>query len=44
VAVHFAFGEPLTIMGRGVEEHQRIIHFITGKLGEWGGKKLNHMT
>ncbi len=44
VAVHFAFGEPLTIMGRGVEEHQRIIEFITGKLWEWGGKKQNRMT
>ena len=44
VTVHFAFGEPLTIMDRGVEEHQRIIDFITGKLGEWGGKTQNHMT
>ncbi len=38
VTVHFAFGEALTIRDRGVEEHQRIIDFITGKLGEWGGK------
>ncbi len=36
--VHFAFGAPMTIHGRGDEEHQRIIEFITGKLREWGGK------
>jgi len=35
---HFAFGEPMTIAGRGDEEHQKIIEFITGKLQEWGGK------
>jgi len=34
---HFAFGEPMTIAGRGDEEHQKIIEFITGKLREWGG-------
>jgi 1-acyl-sn-glycerol-3-phosphate acyltransferase len=36
LTVHFAFGEPLTIGDRGVEEHQRIVDFITGKLREWG--------
>jgi 1-acyl-sn-glycerol-3-phosphate acyltransferase len=36
LTVHFAFGEPLTIRDRGVEEHQRIVDFITGKLREWG--------
>jgi 1-acyl-sn-glycerol-3-phosphate acyltransferase len=35
--VYFAFGEPLKITGRGDEEHQRIIEFITGKLKDWGG-------
>ncbi len=44
VTVHFAFGEALMIRDRGVEEHQKIIDFIKGKLGEWGGKKQNHMT
>lgn len=36
--VHFSFGEPMTIQGRGDEEHQKIIEFISGKLKEWGGK------
>jgi 1-acyl-sn-glycerol-3-phosphate acyltransferase len=36
--VHFAFGEPMTIQGRGDEEHQKIIEFISGKLKGWGGK------
>jgi 1-acyl-sn-glycerol-3-phosphate acyltransferase len=44
VTVHFAFGEPLMIRDRGVEEHQRIIDFIMGKLGEWGGETKNRMT
>jgi len=33
--VHFAFGEPIAIGGRGMEEHQAIIQFIKGKLEEW---------
>jgi 1-acyl-sn-glycerol-3-phosphate acyltransferase len=33
--VHFSFGKPLMIQDRGVEEHQEIIRFITGKLKEW---------
>jgi hypothetical protein len=28
----------LTNAGRGDEEHQQIITFISGKLKEWGGK------
>jgi 1-acyl-sn-glycerol-3-phosphate acyltransferase len=36
--VHFAFGEPLRITGRGDEEHQKIVAFIIGKLKEWGGQ------
>jgi 1-acyl-sn-glycerol-3-phosphate acyltransferase len=31
----FAFGKPLRIRDRGVEEHQEVIEFITGKLKEW---------
>jgi len=27
----------MTITGRGDEEHQRIVEFISGKLKEWGG-------
>jgi 1-acyl-sn-glycerol-3-phosphate acyltransferase len=33
--VYFSFGEPLRIKGRGVEEHKRIIQFISTKLKEW---------
>ena len=35
--VWFEFGAPLTVTGRGDEEHQKIIEFISGKLKEWGG-------
>ncbi len=34
--VYFAFGEPLRIKDRGVEEHNRAIEFISSKLREWG--------
>jgi 1-acyl-sn-glycerol-3-phosphate acyltransferase len=34
--VHFAFGEPMRITGRGVEEHKKIIAFIQERLEEWG--------
>ena len=33
--VHFAFGEPMEIVGRGQEEQQRIVEFIQGKLESW---------
>jgi 1-acyl-sn-glycerol-3-phosphate acyltransferase len=33
--VHFAFGEPMKIEGRGAEEHERVITFIMEKLEEW---------
>jgi 1-acyl-sn-glycerol-3-phosphate acyltransferase len=36
--VWFEFGRPLTIAGRGDEEHQLIIDFISRRLKEWGGK------
>ena len=35
--VHFAFGAPLRIVGRGSEEHETIIRFISAHLTEWGG-------
>ncbi len=44
LTVHFAFGEPLTIKDRGVEEHQRIVDFITEKLREWGEETQNRIT
>jgi 1-acyl-sn-glycerol-3-phosphate acyltransferase len=34
--VRFSFGAPMRVTGRGDEEHQKIIEFISGKLGEWG--------
>jgi 1-acyl-sn-glycerol-3-phosphate acyltransferase len=33
--VHFAFGQPFRVEGRGTGEHERIIAFIQGKLDEW---------
>ena len=33
--VYFAFGEPMWVQGRGTNEHQAIIHFISSKLQEW---------
>ena len=33
--VRFAFGEPMPVEGRGADEHQAIIQFISGKLQEW---------
>jgi 1-acyl-sn-glycerol-3-phosphate acyltransferase len=33
--IHMAFGEPITISGKGKEEQTRIINFITSHLNEW---------
>jgi len=33
--VHFSFGKPLMIKERGVEEHQEVVDFISGKLKGW---------
>ncbi len=33
--VYFAFGEPMWVQGRGSDEHQAIISFISRKLQEW---------
>lgn len=33
--VHFAFGRPQRITGRGTEEHKEIIRFIEKRLAEW---------
>ncbi len=35
ISTHFAFGAPLNIEGKGREEHQQVIEFISGKLKEW---------
>ena len=33
--IHFAFGEPMEISGKGQEEHQRIVEFIQQHLERW---------
>jgi 1-acyl-sn-glycerol-3-phosphate acyltransferase len=33
--VRIAFGQPITIEGRGVEQHQQVIDFIQSKLSDW---------
>jgi len=33
--VHFAFGEPIRVKGKGAEEHQMIIEFIETRLNRW---------
>lgn len=35
ISTHFAFGAPLSIEGKGREEHQQVIEFIAGKIKEW---------
>lgn len=37
--VNFAFGEPMWVQGRGTNEHQEIIHFISRKLQEWQNER-----
>ena len=33
--IHFAFGEPFTVTGKGQEEQQRVIDFIQQHLAAW---------
>lgn len=33
--VRFAFGAPITIDGRGTEEHEQVMEFIRGRLAAW---------
>ncbi|HTU03505.1 MAG TPA: lysophospholipid acyltransferase family protein, partial [Candidatus Sulfotelmatobacter sp.] len=35
--VHFAFGAPRCIAGRGSEEHEEIVRYISAHLAAWGG-------
>lgn len=37
--VYFAFGEPMWVQGRGSDEHETIINFISGKLQEWKNER-----
>ena len=34
--IHFAFGAPFMVAGKGSEEHQRVIRFIQEHLQRWG--------
>ncbi|MHB8708562.1 MAG: lysophospholipid acyltransferase family protein [Desulfuromonadales bacterium] len=33
--IHFAFGEPFAVVGKGNEEHQRVVRFIQEHLEKW---------
>jgi 1-acyl-sn-glycerol-3-phosphate acyltransferase len=35
--VHIAFGEPIQVQGRGGDEHQCVVEFITNQLAQWQG-------
>jgi 1-acyl-sn-glycerol-3-phosphate acyltransferase len=37
--VFFAFGEPMKVEGRGVDEHQKVIAFIQNNLQKWAEEK-----
>lgn len=39
--VHFAFGRPLVVEGKGNEEHQQIIDFIESHLAIWQKQRLS---
>ncbi|MEM8945189.1 MAG: lysophospholipid acyltransferase family protein [Planctomycetota bacterium] len=39
--VYFEFASPITVEGRGVEENQEIIDFITSRLSDWGSTKTS---
>lgn len=38
--VYFSFGSPIHIRGRGQQEHEKVVNFITGKLKEWNSPVL----
>ncbi len=42
--VCFEFGDPLEIRGRGAEEHQRIIEFVSDRLSRWRGAESGRPT
>ena len=45
--VHIAFGEPNVIEGRGAQQHQKIIDYISAKLSHWsaeGNSRSDSMT
>jgi 1-acyl-sn-glycerol-3-phosphate acyltransferase len=36
---YFAFGEPIRVEGRGIDEHRRVIDFIQENLSKWNREK-----
>ncbi|MBM4144670.1 MAG: 1-acyl-sn-glycerol-3-phosphate acyltransferase [Nitrospira sp.] len=40
--VHFTFGEPMMVKGRGTSEHETIIRFIQEKLQAWDKEESHH--
>ena len=36
--VHFAFGDPIPVVGRGAVEHQAVVDFVAAHLRRWGGQ------
>ena len=38
--VHFCFDEPIRVQGRGHQEHEAIVAFITQKLSEWRANEV----
>ncbi|MCX6046863.1 MAG: lysophospholipid acyltransferase family protein [Chloroflexi bacterium] len=40
--VHIAFGEPISIHGRGADEHKQVIEFIQEKLQSWQYPLVDH--
>ena len=38
--VRIAFGKPIEVQGRGTEEHEAIIRYVSEKLAEWGDDRL----
>ncbi len=41
IPVRFAFGKPIMVQGKGVEEQKAVTDFIGQKLCEWGGDYLS---
>ncbi len=42
--IHIAFGTPITPVGRGKQEHQRTVDFVTAHLKSWGAEVENGQT
>ncbi len=42
VPVHFAFGAPITVEGRGTVAHEKVLEFIESHLEDWGLPAVAH--